>query len=131
MSMQDPIADMFARVRNAHARMKREVTVPSSKIKIAIVSILKEEGFITGFRQEQEGCKNYLVIELKYFQGKPVIEKLQRVSRPGLRNYKSMDKLPKVMGGFGTAIVSTPKGVMTDKNARRQGIGGEVLCIVA
>lgn len=131
MSMQDPIADMFARIRNAHARMKREVTVPSSKIKIAIAAILKEEGFITAFRQDQEGCKTYLVIELKYFQGKPVIERLQRVSRPGLRRYKSMGELPRVMGGFGTAIVSTPKGVMTDKNARRQGIGGEVLCIVA
>lgn len=131
MSMQDPIADMFARIRNAHARMKREVTVPSSKIKIAIAAILKEEGFITAFRQDQEGCKTYLVIELKYFQGKPVIERLQRVSRPGLRRYKSMSELPRVMGGFGTAIVSTPKGVMTDKNARRQGIGGEVLCIVA
>ena len=131
MSMQDPIADMFTRIRNAHARMKHQVTVPSSKLKVAIATILKEEGFITDFKQVEDGCKKSLVIELKYFEGKPVIERLQRVSRPGLHKYKSMNTLPKVMGGFGMAIVSTPKGVMTDKSARKQGIGGEVLCIVA
>ena len=131
MSMHDPIADMLTRIRNAHGRMKREVRMPSSKLKVAIISVLKEEGFVSGFQVEEDGCKKTLVIELKYFEGKPVIEKLQRVSRPGLRRYESTSALPKVMGGFGTAIISTAQGVMTDKSARGKSIGGEVLFIVA
>ncbi len=131
MSMQDPIADMLTRIRNAHGRKRCEVKMPSSKLKVAITSILKEEGFVTDFRVEESGCKKTLVIELKYFEDKPVIVKLQRMSRPSLRRYRSTSALPKVMGGLGTAIISTAKGVMTDKSAREQGIGGEVLCIVA
>lgn len=131
MSMQDPIADMLTRIRNAHERGRHEVKMPSSKLKVAITSILKEEGFVTDYRVEESGYRKTLVIELKYFEGKPVIAKLQRVSRPGLRRFKSTSALPKVMGGLGTAIISTAKGVMTDKSAREQGIGGEVLCIVA
>jgi len=131
MSIQDPIADMLTRIRNAHERGRHEVKMPSSKLKVAITSILKEEGFVTDFRIEGSGYRKTLVIELKYFEGKPVIAKLQRVSRPGLRRFKSTSALPKVMGGLGTVIISTAKGVMTDKSAREQGIGGEVLCIVA
>ena len=130
MSMNDPIADMLTRIVNAHARMKREVLIPSSKLKEAIASVLKQEGYISDYKIDEAERKKTIVIALKYFEDKPVIEKLQRVSKPGLRCYKSVDELPKVMGGLGTAIVSTAKGVMTDRAARKQGVGGEVLCIV-
>ena len=131
MSLQDPIADMLTRIRNGQARARSQVSIPSSKLKVAIVNILKEEGYIADYKIDQEGTKPTLKVELKYFQGKPVIEKLERVSRPGLRKYRGKDDVPQVMNGLGTAIVSTPSGVMTDRNARKQGIGGEVLCIVA
>lgn len=122
---------MLTRIRNAQARAKREVNIPSSKLKTGIAGILKEEGYITDFRLSEEGNKTTLTIELKYFEGKPVIEMLRRVSRPSLRRYSGKDNLPKVMNGLGTAIISTNKGVMTDRTARAQGVGGEVLCIVS
>ena len=131
MSLQDPIADMLSRMKNGQARFRREVRMPSSKLKVAIAGILKEEGYITDFKVVEDGPKKTLMIELKYFEGKPVIETLHRVSRPGLRRYRSMSDLPRVLAGLGTAIVSTPKGVMTDTSARAQGVGGEVICIVA
>ena len=131
MSMSDPIADMLTRIRNSLQRNKFEVTMPSSKLKVAIANIMKEEGYISGFSVQEENKKATLTIELKYFEGKPVIESLGRVSRPSLRSYKSADDLPKIMGGLGVAIISTAKGVMTDKSAREQGIGGEVLCYVS
>lgn len=131
MSLQDPIADMLTRIRNGHARSRRNVVMPSSKQKVAIAEILKEEGYITGFAIQADGPKKTLDIELKYYEGKPVIEMLQRVSRPSLRKYKKSGDILKVQSGLGTAIVSTSKGLMTDKTAREQGIGGEVLCIIA
>jgi small subunit ribosomal protein S8 len=131
MSLQDPIADMLTRIRNGQARSRKEVLMPSSKLKFAIAAILKEEGYISDCQVREEQSKKVLAIELKYFDGKPVIETLQRYSRPGLRRYRSRLDLPTVLGGFGTAIISTPKGVMTDKSAKQQGVGGEVLCIVA
>ena len=132
MSNQDPIADMLVRIRNGQSRLNREVGMPASKVKVAISAILKEEGYISDFRVEEKGGnKKTLAIELKYFEGKPVIETLKRYSRPGLRRYRSTTDLPRVLGGLGTAIVSTSKGVMTDRSAREQGLGGEVLCIVA
>jgi small subunit ribosomal protein S8 len=131
MSLQDPIADMLTRIRNGHARSRRNVVMPSSKQKVAIAEILKEEGYITGFAVQADGPKKTLDIELKYYEGKPVIEMLQRVSRPSLRKYKKSGDILKVKSGLGTAIVSTSKGLMTDKTAREQGIGGEVLCIIA
>lgn len=131
MSLQDPIADMLTRIRNGQARFKREVIMPSSKLKAAIAGILKEEGYIEDFNISENENKKVLSIRLKYYEGKPVIETLQRYSRSGLRKYRSKSDLPRILGGLGTAIVSTPKGVMTDKTAREQGIGGEVLCIVA
>ena len=131
MSMQDPITDMLNRIRNAQARAMREVSMPSSKLKKAICTILKEEGFIIDFRDDGDESKPILTIDLKYFEGKPVIETLKRISRPGLRIYKSKDDLPSIMNGLGVAIISTNKGVMTDKTARQQGVGGEVLCMVA
>jgi len=131
MSMSDPIADMLTRVRNATTRMRREVAMPASKSKVAIAAILKQEGYIVDYRVDNSDRKKTLVIELKYYEGKPVIEIIRRVSKPGLRRYKSVDDLPKVRGGLGTAIISTAKGVMTDRTAKKQGVGGEVLCIVA
>ena len=131
MSLQDPIADMLTRIRNAQARMKAAVVMPSSKLKVAVAGILQEEGYVKGFAVREDGAKKSLEIELKYFEGKPVIETLRRVSLPSLRRYCSKSDLPKVLGGLGTAIISTSKGVMTDKTAARHGIGGEVLCIVA
>lgn len=131
MSMQDPVSDLLSRIRNAQARAKISVNIPSSKLKVAIVNILKEEGYINDYKINDEGGKQVLIIELKYFAGKPVIEMLRRVSKPGVRRYRTGNNLPKVLGGLGTAIISTSKGVMTDKNARAQGIGGEILCIVA
>ena len=131
MSMTDPIADMLVRIRNAAAVGKPTVKMPSSKIKVAIAKVLQDEGYIGGSRVTENGAKAELEIVLKYFEGKPVIEKLQRVSRSGLRQYRGKDALPKVLGGLGVAIISTSKGIMTDSQARQQGVGGEVLCVVA
>lgn len=131
MSMTDPIADMLVRIKNAAAVGKPAVKMPASKIKAAIAKVLKEEGFIGDFRVIENGAKPDLEIELKYFEGRPVIEKLQRISRSGLRQYRGKDELPKVLGGLGIAIISTSKGIMTDSQARHQGVGGEVLCFVA
>jgi len=130
MSMQDPIADMLTRIRNGQAANKVAVKMPSSKLKVAIAKVLKEEGYITDYAVSGEQ-KPELEVTLKYFQGKEVIETIQRVSRPGLRIYKKRDDLPKVMGGLGVAIVSTSKGVMTDRAAREAGMGGEIICYVA
>jgi small subunit ribosomal protein S8 len=131
MSMTDPIADMLVRIRNAAAVGKPTVKMPSSKTKVAIAKVLLDEGYIGGSRVTENGAKAELEIVLKYFEGKPVIEKLQRVSRSGLRQYRGKDALPKVLGGLGVAIISTSKGIMTDVQARQQGVGGEVLCFVA
>ena len=131
MSMNDPIADMLTRVRNALSAEKVTVDMPSSKQKIAIAELLQAEGFITGYTVNESDGKPTLTIDLKYYAGKPVIEMLKRVSRPGLRVYKGKDELPQVMGGLGVAIVSTSTGLMTDKDARKAGHGGEVICYVA
>jgi small subunit ribosomal protein S8 len=131
MSMSDPIADMLTRIRNAQAVEKAAVSLPASKLKVAIATVLKDEGYIDSFSVTQEGAHNTLQIALRYYAGRPVIERLERVSRPGLRVYKGKDVLPQVMNGLGIAIVSTPKGVMTDRKARATGTGGEVLCYVA
>ena len=131
MSMTDPIADMLVRIKNAAAVGKPTVKMPSSKIKVAIAGVLKDEGYIAGSRVTEDGAKAELEIVLKYFEGKPVIERLQRVSRSGLRHYRGKDELPRVLNGLGIAIISTSKGIMTDTRARQQGVGGEVLCIVA
>ena len=131
MSMTDPIADMLVRIKNAAAVGKPTVKMPSSKIKVAIAKVLEDEGYIGGSRVTENGAKAELEVVLKYFEGKPVIEKLQRVSRSGLRQYRGKDALPKVLGGLGVAIISTSKGIMTDAQARQQGVGGEVLCFVA
>lgn len=128
--MTDPIADMLTRIRNGLAAGKKEVTMPHSKQKQAIAKVLKDEGYIADYRQAEAEGKAVLTVELKYFQGKPVIEKMRRVSRPGLRIYKSKNDLPRVMGGLGVAIISTSQGVMTDRAARKDGHGGEVLCYV-
>ena len=130
MSMQDPLADMLTRIRNAQMAGKASVSMPSSKLKQAVAAVLLEEGYIAGHRVEQDGAKSDLVVELKYFQGKPVIAEIQRASRPGLRAYAGKDELPQVRAGLGVAIVSTSKGVMTDRAARSAGVGGEVLCTV-
>lgn len=131
MSMSDPIADMLTRIRNGQAVGKTAVSMPSSRQKAAIAQLLQDEGYVTGFMVSQEGKKPLLSIELKYFQGKPVIEVLQRVSRPGLRIYKGSKELPKVRGGLGIAIISTSRGLMTDRAARAGGHGGEVVAVVA
>ena len=131
MSMSDPIADMLTRIRNAQMVEKPSVAMPSSKLKTAIAEVLKAEGYIDGFVIEGEATKPQLKIGLKYYAGKPVIEHIERVSRPGLRVYKGRHDIPNVMNGLGVAIVTTPKGVMTDRKARQAGIGGEVLCYVA
>jgi small subunit ribosomal protein S8 len=131
MSMTDPIADLLTRIRNAQMARKPEVSVSSSKLKTALVKVLKDEGYVAGFQVTVDGAKQTLSIELKYYDGRPVIERIERVSRPGLRIYRGKAEIPKIQGGLGTAIVSTPKGVMTDKQARAIGQGGEVLCIVA
>ena len=130
MSMQDPIADMLTRIRNGQAANKVAINMPSSKLKVAIANVLAAEGYIESVKV-LEGAKPELEITLKYFQGKPVVESIQRVSRPGLRIYKRKDELPKVMGGLGVAVISTSKGVMTDRAARHAGLGGEILCYVA
>jgi small subunit ribosomal protein S8 len=130
MSMSDPIADMLTRIRNAQMTEHAVVVMPSSKVKIAIAKVLKDEGYIEGFKVSED-AKPMLEIALRYYAGKPVIEKIERVSKPGLRIYKSKDDIPRVMNGLGIAIVSTSQGVMTDRKARATGVGGEVLCIVA
>ena len=131
MSMSDPIADMLTRIRNAQSVDKAAVTMPASKLKVAIAQVLKDEGYIDGFAVNSAAGKNELEIALKYYAGRPVIERIERVSRPGLRIYRGRHALPQVMNGLGVAIVTTPKGVMTDRKARASGIGGEVLCYVA
>ena len=130
MSMQDPIADMFTRIRNGQMAEKVSVTMPSSKLRVAIAKVLKEEGYISDFAVAGD-VKPVLEVTLKYFEGKKVIESIERVSRPGLRINKKKDELPKVMGGLGVAIVSTSKGVMTDRAARKAGMGGEIIGYVA
>ena len=131
MSMSDPIADMFTRIRNAQRVDKQTVAMPSSKIKVAIAAVLKDEGYIDGFQIKGEEGKPQLEVQLKYYAGRPVIERLERVSRPGLRIYKGRDSLPQVLNGLGVAIVTTSKGVMTDRRARQSGLGGEVIGYVA
>ena len=132
MSMTDPIADMFTRIRNAQATAKPTVSMPSSKAKVAIARVLKDEGYVRDFQvTKAENNKSVLEIALKYFEGRPAIDKLDRVSRSGLRVYRGKNALPKVMGGLGIAIVSTPAGIMTDAQAREKGVGGEVICTVA
>ena len=131
MSMTDPIADMLTRIRNGQKARMVSVSMPASKAKEAIASVLKDEGYITGYATEGEGAAKTLSVELKYFDGVPVIERIQRASRPGLRIYRGKEDLPKVLGGLGVAIVSTSAGVMSDRQAREKGIGGEVLCVVS
>ena len=131
MSMTDPIADMLTRIRNGQMAEKAIVTMPSSKIKAAIAGVLKDEGYIEGFAVREVAGKIQLDIALKYYAGRPVIEKLERISRPGMRVYKGTHDLPRVMNGLGIAIVSTPRGLMTDRRARAANVGGEVICIVA
>ena len=131
MSMTDPIADMLTRIRNGQKARKVSVSMPSSKSKEAVANVLKDEGYILDYKVEGEGATKSLVVDLKYFKGEPVIEKIERTSRPGLRIYRGKEELPKVLGGLGVAIVSTSAGVMSDRQAREKGIGGEVLCIVS
>ncbi|MCM3061052.1 30S ribosomal protein S8, partial [Bacillus subtilis] len=126
----DPIADMLTRIRNAQMVEKVSVAMPSSKVKVAIAQVLKDEGYIDDFAVKAEGAKSELNIALKYYAGRPVIERLERVSKPGLRVYRGRNDIPQVMNGLGVAIVSTPKGVMTDRKARATGVGGEVICYV-
>jgi small subunit ribosomal protein S8 len=131
MSMTDPVADLLTRIRNGQSAGKTNVSMAASKLKSAILKVLQDEGYIAGYSTQSEAGKPQLTVDLKYFDGRPVIDRLERVSRPGLRIYRGKDELPKVLGGMGTVIVSTPKGVMTDKAARAIGQGGEVICIVA
>lgn len=130
MSLQDPISDMLTRIRNGQSADKASVSMPSSKIKAAIAEVLKDEGYIAGYNVEQDGAMSVLTVDLKYYQGKPVIDFIQRRSRPGLRIYAGKSELPTVNGGLGVAIVSTSKGIMSDRKAREIGEGGEVLCYV-
>jgi small subunit ribosomal protein S8 len=129
--MSDPIADMLTRIRNAQSVEKSTVSMPSSKVKVAIAQVLKDEGYIEDFAVRGEAGKPELELQLKYYAGRPVIERIERVSKPGLRIYKGAEDLPRVMNGLGVAIVSTSRGVMTDRRARASGVGGEVLCVVA
>jgi small subunit ribosomal protein S8 len=131
MSMTDPIADFLTRIRNGQSSGKAQISAPTSKVKLAIARVLKEEGYIEDFTAQEVEGKPTLAVQLKYYQGRPVIERIERVSRPGLRVYKGKDELPSVLGGLGVAIVSTSKGVMTDRQARAAGHGGEVICIVS
>ncbi|WP_031408897.1 30S ribosomal protein S8 [Thiomonas sp. FB-Cd] len=131
MSMSDPIADMLTRIRNAQMVEKASVKMPASKLKAAIAQVLQDEGYIDGYELVRDGAKADLQIALKYYAGRPVIERIERVSRPGLRIYRGRHAIPQVLNGLGVAIVSTPKGVMTDRKARQVGVGGEVLCYVA
>jgi len=131
MSMTDPIADMLTRIRNGQKARKASVSMPASRAKEAVAKVLKDEGYITSYTSDGEGASKQLSIELKYFEGVPVIERIERASRPGLRVYRGKEDLPRVLGGLGVAIVSTSAGVMSDAQAREKGIGGEVLCIVS
>jgi small subunit ribosomal protein S8 len=131
MSMSDPIADMLTRIRKGQGARKVNVSMPASKAKEAVAEVLQDEGYITGFSTDGEGATRELTIELKYFDGVAVIETIQRTSKPGLRIYRGKDEIPKVMGGLGVAIVSTSAGVMSDRQAREKGIGGEVICVVS
>ena len=131
MSMTDPIADFLTRIRNGQSSGKPEVNVPASKVKLAIAKVLKDEGYIEGFTAAELDGKPSIAVTLKYYQGRPVIDRLERVSKPGLRVYRGKDELPSILGGLGVAIVSTSQGVMTDRQARAAGHGGEVLCIVS
>lgn len=131
MSMTDPIADMLTRIRNGQSARKVSVSMPASKAKEAVAKVLQDEGYILGFATDGEGAGKELTVELKYFEGVPVIENIQRASKPGLRVYRGKDELPKVLGGLGVAIVSTSAGVMSDAKARAKGIGGEVICVVS
>ncbi len=131
MSMTDPIADFITRIRNGQAARKTEITCSSSKLKVSIAQVLRDEGYVAGFTTHADGGKTTLTVQLKYHEGRPVIERIERVSRPGLRSYRGKTALPKVLGGLGIAIVSTSQGVMTDRQARRVGQGGEVLCVVS
>jgi small subunit ribosomal protein S8 len=131
MSMTDPIADMLTRIRNGQKARMLSVSMPASKAKEAVAQVLKDEGYITGYSSDGEGATKTLSVELKYFEGVPVIERIERASRPGLRIYRGKEKLPKVLGGLGVAIVSTSAGVMSDRQAREKGVGGEVLCVVS
>jgi small subunit ribosomal protein S8 len=131
MSMTDPIADFLTRIRNGQRSGKPEVGMPASRIKLALAKVLKEEGYIEDFAVVEDAGKSTLTVRLKYYQGRPVIDRLERVSRPGLRVYKGKDDLPRILGGMGVAIISTSRGVMTDREARAGGHGGEVLCIVS
>ena len=131
MSMTDPISDMLTRIRNGQKARKVSVVMPASTVKEAVASVLQDEGYSTGEESAGEGAEKTLSVELKYFEGTPVIEKVQRVSKPGLRIYRGKDELPKVLGGLGIAIVSTSAGVMSDRQAREKGIGGEVICVVS
>lgn len=131
MSMQDPISDMLTRIRNGQRAGKVAVSMPSSKQKVAVAAVLKDEGYIADYKVAEEGAKRELSIDLKYFEGKPVIETVKRVSRPGLRIYRASSELPKVLGGLGVAVVSTSKGMMSDRQARAIGEGGEVVCVIS
>lgn len=131
MSMSDPIADMLTRIRNAQATHKKTVVMPSSKVKVGIAEVLKDEGYITDFKVSENGHKTDLEVTLKYFQGEGVIDKVKRASRPGLRQYRGKNDLPKVFNGLGVTIVSTSQGIMTEKSAREAGHGGEILCFVS
>jgi small subunit ribosomal protein S8 len=131
MSMTDPIADFLTRIRNGQRSGKPEVGMPSSQIKLALAKVLKDEGYLEDYAVTNDGDKPTLTLRLKYYQGRPVIDRLERVSRPGLRVYKGKDDLPRILGGMGVAIVSTSRGVMTDREARAAGHGGEILCIVS
>ncbi len=130
MSMSDPIADMLTRIRNGQSADKVSVSMPSSKYKQTIVAVLKDEGYVSDWRVKGDGVKKQLVVDLKYYMGKPVIEKITKISRPSLRIYKSAEELPRIIGGMGIAIISTSKGMMTDRTARENGQGGEVICTV-
>ncbi len=131
MSMSDPIADFLTRIRNGQLSGKPEIAAPSSRVKLALAKVLKDEGYIEDFAIDGDASKPTVKVRLKYYQGRPVIERIERVSRPGLRIYKGRDAIPQVQNGLGVAIVTTPKGVMTDRKARATGVGGEVLCYVA
>lgn len=131
MSMSDPIADMLTRIRNGQLAGHAKVSMPSSKVKASLAKVLVSEGYVSSFDVKDVDGKSVLSVDLKYYQGKPVIEMLKRVSRPGLRVYKNKDELPKVIGGLGVAVVSTSKGIMSDREARVQGVGGEIICYVA
>jgi small subunit ribosomal protein S8 len=131
MSMTDPIADFLTRIRNGQQAGRTNVSLPSSKVKLALAKVLKDEGYIDDFSTQTEDGKTTLSLQLRYYQGKPVIDRLDRVSRPGLRVYKGKDELPSILGGLGVAIISTSKGVMSDRQARAAGHGGEVLCIIS